>query len=755
MSAKIEEQQSRATEPALPTQPVPQPLAERDENAPDHRANEQNGMAIVGTPTPGDLAVKEPNEQQSLHASDGAPQDLIRLGTRQTRKPLKSGQLQALRARAAVAAAITPAPSVTYWYCDCVKNQKNYGGEATFSVYRPRVEVGDHSLLEVSVANNEMGFMQTVEAGWRRDPTDGDGEVKFFIFYATHGYEDANLGPYKGGYNMDVAGWTPVVGPFPQPHDNLQYSHIGGDQKEVRIKWQLVGDAWYLRVDGNWIGWYDASLFSNGQPDKTKTLADHANQIHFYGEVADSVNPNPQQSTTDMGSGNFPKTGWKKSAYIRNMTYQPKPSNLSSKMLPFDGFASRNPVNFDPLRYDMQEHMPSGVPNWGSSVYLGGPGRKSFDWLNWDTIGNGNKVDQAVFPQGGPISAVARRPDVIDLFMVANNKKVYTSWWTGSGGWSGFDDSWEAIGGGDFPPTAKVAAVARQREIIDLFCVGNDGKVYTNWWTKDGGWAFTAGWQSIGGSFPKEAEVTAVARSKDNLDLFICGGNGQVYTAFWADGGPNWPGPNDSWFPISLFDSFPAANKVSAVARSKDHLDLFICSTDGQVHWATWSSTSPWSGFTGAFTKLGGGVSPGTFPANATVAAVSRREDVIDLFVCGADGRVYTSWYTSGGGWLTPANPWKKIGGRNEFSPGYPLVALARQPEILDLFVCGTDGHVYTSWWAGADPWSGEGDNWRDLEGRFQGGVAARIAAVARTQANIDIVGSNFNGRINQTAWGG
>lgn len=36
-----------------------------------------------------------------------------------------------------------------------------------------------------------------------------------------------------------------------------------------------------------------------------------------------------------------------------------------------------------------------------------------------------------------------------------------------------------------FPPGAPVAAVARNPDQLDLFITGNDGKVYTSWWSQD------------------------------------------------------------------------------------------------------------------------------------------------------------------------------------------------------------------------------------------------------------------------------
>lgn len=88
-------------------------------------------------------------------------------------------------------------------------------------------------------------------------------------------------------------------------------------------------------------------------------------------------------------------------------------------------------------------------------------------------------------------------------------------------------------------------------------------------------------WRPIGGIFPPNATVTAVARTKDNLDLFICSNDGRVYTSWWYSG-TDWSGVNNNWRAIGRF--FPPGAKVAAVARTIDSLDLFVCGNDSRVY---------------------------------------------------------------------------------------------------------------------------------------------------------------------------
>jgi hypothetical protein len=51
-------------------------------------------------------------------------------------------------------------------------------------------------------------------------------------------------------------------------------------------------------------------------------------------------------------------------------------------------------------------------------------------------------------PPNTSVNAVARKPEQLDLFVVGNDGRVYTSWWTGGvSDWSGINDNWRPIGG--------------------------------------------------------------------------------------------------------------------------------------------------------------------------------------------------------------------------------------------------------------------------------------------------------------------
>ena len=241
-----------------------------------------------------------------------------------------------------------------------------FGGEGQLSCFDPYLESSDDfSLIQIGLSNSDLGFLQTVEAGWQEfQDLAGDWVPHLFVYYTTNGYSDD--GDNKGGYNRDVDGWVQYDNLIYPGSNFTPYSTRGGSQYKMPIKFQLYQGNWWVACQGRWIGYYPASLFMGNQ-SVFSTLGDHADYIGFWGEIFDSDDVSGRTSS-DMGSGYYAEAGWTWSAYMHNLLEQ---IDRGGSMGDYDG--TGNLFSSDPDMYDIQAHFKSGS-SWGSYVYLGGPG---------------------------------------------------------------------------------------------------------------------------------------------------------------------------------------------------------------------------------------------------------------------------------------------------------------------------------------------------------------------------------------------
>jgi hypothetical protein len=119
------------------------------------------------------------------------------------------------------------------------------------------------------------------------------------------------------------------------------------------------------------------------------------------------------------------------------------------------------------------------------------------------------------------------------------NNAIYSTTWDAASGWAsgGFD----VPGGVAANPGSPVTAIARNPNHLDLFVTGTDSQIYSTYWDASSGWA--GGWFDVpgGGAANPGSPVSAVARNPDHLDLLVTGTDGQIYSTSW-DAASGWAG---------------------------------------------------------------------------------------------------------------------------------------------------------------------------------------------------------------------
>ena len=285
---------------------------------------------------------------------------------------------------------------------------------------------------------------------------------------------------------------------------------------------------------------------------------------------------------------------------------------------------------------------------------------------------------------------------------------------------------WWSIADLQVEPGSPVSVASRGANNLDVFVVGKDGGIYTAAWgpQTDSTWK---GWWRISDLEAKPgSSVSVTSRGADWLDIFVVGNDGGIYTASWnpafEDG---WHG----WWRIGDIAVDPGS-PVSVVSRSADKLDVFVTGSDGGIYTAAWEPgfTDGWHGWS----RIGDlAADPESY-----IAAVSRGTDKLDIFVVGPDGKVQAN------GW-EPKFPCGWKGWQNvldtSFKPGSYLGAISRSSDWLDVFAASVDSSVYTAAWNPAFTCEACGDQGPALDHLNAGPSAKRFQYAPRFAKNVAI----------------
>jgi Astacin (Peptidase family M12A) len=188
------------------------------------------------------------------------------------------------------------------------------------------------------------------------------------------------------------------------------------------------------------------------------------------------------------------------------------------------------------------------------------PGPMSGGWSNWFRLGSNT------FPLDSIISVVSSTPHGTQILLLGFDGKVWTTFFDPqnlgpmSGGWA----NWFPLGANTFPPESSVRAISSTPRGTQLFVLGSDGQVWTiffdplNLGPVSGGWsnwfplntAPTAG-SPLPNLFPAGSGIGAVSSTPRGSQVFVLGGDGQVWTAFFdpLNLGPM-SGGWSQWFPV-------------------------------------------------------------------------------------------------------------------------------------------------------------------------------------------------------------
>lgn len=251
---------------------------------------------------------------------------------------------------------------------------------------------------------------------------------------------------------------------------------------------------------------------------------------------------------------------------------------------------------------------------------------------NWHVLWE-NIYLEKVFPKQCHIGVTSRSSNHVDIFAIGDDGKLYLAWTKNATVSNVTWNGWENMDSPLFPPGAPVAALSRSADYMDVAAVGEDGIVKLRWW--NGGWK---NWEDLDGArFLPGTHLSFVARSSDHMDLFGIDENGQLQNNHW----------NGSWEGWQVLPSPPLTpgTSLSAVSRRLEHIEVFYMDQQKRL-WSTWF----YEGWKGNFQVPSKGYLPQFHPH---VSAISRNRRQLDVFGINAeqsDSRVWVTWFEGGRG---------------------------------------------------------------------------------------------------------
>ncbi|KAG2586739.1 uncharacterized protein LOC120675661 [Panicum virgatum] len=237
-----------------------------------------------------------------------------------------------------------------------VTGDQFYGAKASLNVWSAKVaSAAEFSLSQIWVISGSFGNdLNTIEAGWQVSPElYGDSNPRFFTYWTTDAYQET------GCYNLHCSGFVQTNNRIAIGAAISPTSVYNGRQFDISLliwKDPHRGNWWLQLGSGPLVGYWPSFLFTH--------LSGHANMVQFGGEVVNS-RPSGSHTPTQMGSGHFPREGFNRAAYFRNVQVVDGDNSLVPA-------AALRLVADHPGCYDIRGGYNRA---WGNYFYYGGPGR--------------------------------------------------------------------------------------------------------------------------------------------------------------------------------------------------------------------------------------------------------------------------------------------------------------------------------------------------------------------------------------------
>ncbi len=309
----------------------------------------------------------------------------------------------------------------------------------------------------------------------------------------------------------------------------------------------------------------------------------------------------------------------------------------------------------------------------------------------------------------GPLAVLSRTPTTVEAFCIAPDGRVVSAAWSGQKA----PPTKQVFTPITKDPAARagspLVAIARSPRQMDVFWAGADGAVTTAWWNADltGVWTDTAPFAVTGpAAIQVGSGLAALSRLAQHIDVFWVGEDGAIQTQWWDGGVPQGGWADHLPFPISPPGAARLGSPVVTVSRVPDQIDVFWIGPDGSIMTQWWRA--------GAGTGWGDHAPFPIAPASSAgmgsgLSAVARTQQHLDVFWIAADNAVATQWWDGAPGCNWADHPFFPVAAAGAAHAGSPLSAVCRNNDRIDVCFVGSDGAIMAQWWG-----AGAGTGWAD-----------------------------------------
>ncbi|XP_027161297.1 uncharacterized protein LOC113762181 [Coffea eugenioides] len=230
-----------------------------------------------------------------------------------------------------------------------------YGAKAIMNVWQPQLQQpNEYSSSQLWITENSFGSNQnTIQAGWHVNPElYGDARTRFFMHWTRDNFKST------GCYNLLCSGFVQITNEIVLGGSVFPLSNFNGSQSEISILiWKdPAQDAWWLEFGNTIVGYWPGSLLTS--------LAHYSSLIE-WGALVLNKQSDGVQTSTQMGSGHFPREGFKRASYMRNLEV----IGSSMKLRPL------NYLRTIARKSNCYDITVGENADWGNYIFYGGPGR--------------------------------------------------------------------------------------------------------------------------------------------------------------------------------------------------------------------------------------------------------------------------------------------------------------------------------------------------------------------------------------------